>query len=154
MHDLNTIEGILDQLNGKNFDPSEALAFMMLGGVEAMEEVGRNQLLAYLQRNIPKGEVCPIPSSPLRWNQGQQPEYGRLLEDGFEWLEELSDNQTPPTFVRGRYPRGWIARASKTSHRHIDLFNESGEVRASVFYKATPYELKATLYRPRFEGEE
>ncbi|WP_327587074.1 hypothetical protein OHA25_08685 [Nonomuraea sp. NBC_00507] len=115
-------------------DPADAL-LLLAAGVEELEAAGGQQLL--------HSSVIPTEL------------YGGTDEDlaalGFE-LGDVVDGD--PLFRHATLPPGWTRRLEERDPRGSYLVDERGRDRFSIFYKAAPYDRKASMALVPVEGGE
>lgn len=93
------------------------------GGIEAQEKAGQSALVTSTD--------MPLDLSPSR-------EAFEAL--GFTFGEKIDD-----VFQRATLPTGWTRAATEHS-MHSNILDETGKIRASVFYKAAFYDRRANAY--------
>jgi hypothetical protein len=112
-------------------DPAAAL-LLMATGVEGLEAAGGQQLL----------HSSLIPTEVHGGTEEDLTALGFVLGD-------VVDGD--PLFRLATLPPGWTRRLEEADPRGQYLIDEHGCTRASIFYKAAPYDRKAsmTLYAPK-----
>ncbi|MFB4285665.1 hypothetical protein ACBJ59_61135 [Nonomuraea sp. MTCD27] len=106
-------------------DPADAL-LLLAAGVEELEEAGGRQLL--------HSKVIPT-----KVHGGTDEDLAAL---GFE-LGDVVDGD--PLFRHATLPPGWTRRLEESDPRGSYLVDEHGQDRAAIFYKAAPYDRKASM---------
>lgn len=108
---------------------------LLAAGVEELEEAGGRQLLC---SDVIPTRMCGCTDQDLS-------------ELGFELGDIVPGD---PLFRRAALPPGWTRRLEESDPRGQYLVDERGRDRVSIFYKAAPYDRRASMSLLRGAGDE